>query len=238
MLCVRRRARRNVRGCEPHVRNWCSKAISRLRSCHRLLATSSALGENRYAVCVDLIVVKRCDDAPFGHDEDAIAHHGLRYFRAGDDHGAARSSKIADQLVHILLRADVDTSRWLVADENPRRAHEPSSENPLLLRSAAEGLHRLLNTENPHAEARCESARGVALLALVQNRKPREHRQAREGNVARDRHVRHEALRFAVLRQKSYAKANCVSWRLEAHRLSLEGYGAAGQGSGAGQETD
>ena len=109
---------------------------------------------------------------------------------------------------------------------------------PFLLRSAAQRLHRLLNAENAHVEARCERTRGVVLLALVQDREPREHRQAGKRDVPCDRHVGHEALRLAVLRQKSYAKANCVARRLEAHGPSFESDRSAGRRPSAGQKTD
>ena len=133
----------------------------------------------------------------------------------------ARGGELADQPVHLGLRADVDAARRLVDDEQLRVGRQPLGEHDLLLVAARQRCRpgRSSRWTSAAAAPPIRAPSGARAPARISPSR-RERPQPVERRVARDRQVHDQALLAAVLGHERDAGA---------HR----GAGAAGAAAGA-----
>src|ERR1700678_214697 len=74
-----------------------------------------------------------------GHHQDAVGK-SQKFQQVGRDqkNGASRGRELADHVVVLSLRADVDAARRLIQNKNGRLGQEPARKNRLLLVTARE----------------------------------------------------------------------------------------------------
>src|SRR5436190_16355636 len=77
------------------------------------------------------------DDTPGTHNGDAVADAEELWVVGADQHNPdSTRSQFVDQVVHLALRADVDSLRRLVENQDARFGEEPTCEHDLLLIAA------------------------------------------------------------------------------------------------------
>ena len=85
-------------------------------------------------------------DLAVAHDQDAVAHPDQLLDLRGDHQDAgAFGGQAVDDLVDLVLGADVDAARRLVEDEQARAAQQPLADHDLLLVAAREVLDQRLD---------------------------------------------------------------------------------------------
>src|SRR4051794_37338824 len=83
------------------------------------------------------------NDKAIAHDEKAMAEaEELLQLRRDEEDRDAPPGELEKNLVDLLLRADIDAARRLVADQEARVAEEGTAEQHLLLVAARELSHR------------------------------------------------------------------------------------------------
>src|ERR1700678_1229362 len=88
---------------------------------------------------VAMIVGDLADQSKAVHDEDAVGERDHFGHIAGDEkNGCALAGDLADELVEVGLRLDVDADRRLVDDEDLRLRRQPFCDRHLLLIPARE----------------------------------------------------------------------------------------------------
>ena len=157
------------------------------------------------------------EQPPAVEDADAVREHlGLRQVvRAEKDGRVVRVADLADELLHLELRARVEPRRGLVEQEDDRRGQEGARERDLLLHPSGERLHRLVAAVRREADA-LEDLRD--LRACLLRRHPvvaggvaqvlRRGHLLEEGRLDRD--PVHDPADRAVLRDHVVAEDACV----------------------------
>ena len=111
----------------------------------------------RLGVVAALEIVGRLEreQLPAVEDADALGEHlGLvEVVRAEQDRRVVRLADLADELLHLELRARVEARRRLVEEEDDRRREQRASERDLLLHPARQILHRLVAAVAREADA-------------------------------------------------------------------------------------
>src|SRR4051812_4001452 len=123
--------------------------------------------------------------------------------RGVEEDRLALAEELHDELVDVVLRADVDTARDVVEEQDLRVGEEPAAEQHLLLVAARERAHLLHGRAGAlDLEALERPPDGAALAARVEDAGVRDAAEDRERQVVADRHRQHQAFGLAVLRHE------------------------------------
>ena len=111
---------------------------------------------------------KRCGDHAVAHHQDGVAEADRLLERVGgQDHADALVGQRADQLVDLLLGADVEAARRVVEDDDARPRVQPLGEHHLLLVAAGEVQAERIDARRADAQPLDPALREPALLAMV-----------------------------------------------------------------------
>src|SRR3954447_24983164 len=171
---------------------------------------------------------------PLAHDEHAVGQpEHLGQIGRHDHHAEPLGRQVADDLVDLGLRPDVDALRGLVEHEHLRLRRQPAGEEHLLLVAAGQRRHRLL----PRPRAQLEPAEvlvdDAALALAVDDPEPRDLVEVRERRVLADRQLEQQPEALAVLGQEPEAGAHRAARVAGAHDGAVDLDLAALHGVGA-----
>ena len=131
----RRRAGRRTAAAARSCRK--SRAIRGDRRAYRPPLRQSHIAARISASRSKLRPVDEAANLAAAHDHDAVGHADQLLDLGGDEqHGRALGDQLVDDLVDLVLGADVDAARRLVEDEDRRSAQQPFGDHHLLLVAA------------------------------------------------------------------------------------------------------
>src|SRR3989454_272644 len=175
--------------------------MTKPRSCVRAGAQTS--GHIHDLALFHVVSLELADDAPFAHDDHAIAHPDDLFQLARDeDDGSSLCRQLREETVDLLFRGHVHAARGLVDHHHARPRVERLREEYLLLVPAGERLQR-------RSQVACLDAEAVApgpclrhLLVAIDHEGQRGVVPERnEGHVLRDAEAGEDARTLAVLRE-------------------------------------
>ena len=109
------------------------------------------------------------------------------------------------QLIDLLLGADIDAARRIVEQDDARLAHQPFGDDHLLLVAARQRADRYVEAGRLDVEQLHHLVDQPLLLVAVDDSALRHTVQHGEGEVLAHRHRQHQALGLAVLRDQRHA---------------------------------
>src|SRR3954463_6221768 len=124
--------------------------------------------------------------------------------------------------MHLCLRADIDTARWFVHDQDLRSQRKPLGNDDFLLVSPGEVEHLLLDRRGADAKQLDHAPGQFSLRSEAHDAEAAQPIQNRKRDVLADSETQYQRLQLAVFRYETNAAADGFAGRANAHWLSLD----------------
>src|SRR5690348_6213715 len=109
------------------------------------------------------------------HNSNAIAHaQDLRQLRGNHEHSHALRGEIADERMNFGFRADINSLRRLIQDQNGWIRGEPAAQRNFLLITARKSTHGCVQRRSLDSESAKVFARDASLLCKIDRSAARE----------------------------------------------------------------
>src|SRR6266511_2092664 len=141
------------------------------------------------------------DDAAGTHNGDAVADAEQLRVVGTDQHDADSARRpFVDYVVHLALRADVDSLRRLVENQDARFGEEPTREHDLLLVAAGEEGDIAVLRPGTQSQLADEGARAPPFAPERHKRAAADALQTRDGDVRWGEEIEEEPNGLEVIR--------------------------------------
>ena len=157
-------------------------------------------------------------DLAVAHNENGVAESDrlLQSVRGQNDREAL-AGQAADELVNLLLGADVEASGWVIENENSGLGVQPFREDDLLLIAAGKVEAQGVDVRRADFEPGDPVRRNASLLPRVDQTEAREAGEVGQSDVGRNRQEENEPLDAPFARDVADAEIDGVGRRFEPH---------------------
>ena len=139
-------------------------------------------------------------DSAFIHNHDSITHaQNLGHFRSNHDNCSAIFCQLIDEAINLILRANVDTSRRFIEEDDIGFFAEPSSDQNFLLVTAREELRKLLQRRSLDRKCFDKLANCLSDFLIIYNAARGVFIQVCDVGVEGNILVEHEAISRSIL---------------------------------------
>ena len=159
----------------------------------------------------EFVAAERGDHAAVDDNRDPVAEQDqLAEVRRDDEHAGAAPSRIPDETIDFLARADVDADSRLVEQQDARARIVPFGEDHLLLVASGEIADAGRRARRLDRQAIDRRLRLLGFGATPNPARPREMRQPGQAEISLDRMVEHQSLRLPIFRHQRDAFFDCL----------------------------